>query len=845
MKKFYFSLLSVILISFSLCIKEKEIDIITIDFKNENITINNLSNYETYFHLTISPNINSLPNYIKISVADETILLYINKFFIFYYQEDSTFTSIKQISRTEQQLPTIDYPYIWLNKEQIKKGIYFKIRDDSQQGPYKVIITPSDYCKLDLYTQTYTYLTTKENQEMSFIINIDDEYVKKDPVYDDNKIIIWIDSQKDITYELNIKDYIKHSKYNTFILEHKEQEKYIIKINANIGDTINLGFMYIIKKGYYMVNKNRNSRIGLLYKGFLKAGVLEEICFDDDVSIYFKFMDDININILNIQYQIFNYKCLTLRDSLNELYFNAHYLWYSGYPIAVNSPNYYSLLTGINYHISIPSKVSLGYLPLTLENDFNYLTYHVVGNINRNIEYKIYIADCNDYPSCNIDKKILTNIVELKHYFNSYTYIFNKTQLNNDYISPTSSKRKILIFDCIKGSDSFSDCNFDVNIYTDKTKKLIHALYIPFHKYIKANTKDNLLVSLIDLHDMIYGYRFPVINIDILTGNITIKADKELNAKYNNSYIYKLNSIYEALDLKIEAKKDSIYSIKYYYIINETNYYYAPVGENYLFNIDKGKNGVLYFIYHTNFNVIFTKIQPINSEITGLDIKEYKAPDSNGSIFYQDFTFNVPEYPISPCNLENPLIIYAMSYGYDSPILLKDNFEENFAFNEENIELNYVYYVSDLYKNLNIDINLLNEGNFNLTLYLNDILIVNLLNLSSSKIIEINFDKLKNISLSQQVNKISINLKTLNNINESFVKIKINQINKNIVEYQANNGNKKRKFIIIILFICLVVILLGIILLKKIKKRIKKNRNINLGEELKEIEEDYLKIKKY
>ena len=69
--------------------------------KNENITINNHNKQESYFHVEISPDINSLPNYIKISVADEGTKFIVNKYFIYYYQDDSTFTSIKQISKIE------------------------------------------------------------------------------------------------------------------------------------------------------------------------------------------------------------------------------------------------------------------------------------------------------------------------------------------------------------------------------------------------------------------------------------------------------------------------------------------------------------------------------------------------------------------------------------------------------------------------------------------------------------------------------------------------------------------------------------------------------------------------
>ena len=865
MRKFDSSISLILFISFfSFCSSknEKDIEIINIIFKNENITINNLSNQESYFHVEISPDINSLPNYIKISVADEGTKFIVNKYFIYYYQDDSTFTSIKQISKVEQQCSGVIYPFIWLNKAQIKNGFYFKLQDDSQKLPYKIEITPIDYCELNLDIQSYTYYITEENKEMSFIFNIE-EKEKINHLKDNNTIISWIDSQKEINYELNVTDYIKHSKYNnTFIIRPKQYQKYSLKIKANIGDIINIGFMYIKKE----LNVNSLSYIGLLYKGFLKRGVIERICFYSASQVNIKLIDDININIHNIitNYMVvyddvkhnyyfrkmsderdYYYKCINLPEKLDELFFNIHYLGYFGYPLAENIPSYYSILTGVNYHISIPDKISLGYLPISLEKDFNYLTYHIITNMKPTTEYQIFIADCKDYPSCNIND----NIIELKPYFNTYTYIINKSELNNEFFSVNNKKRKILILNCIKRGDPLSGCEFDITIYTDKTKQLYLTSSQPFYKYIKNNTKDNLLITPLDLYHKTYGDKLPVINIDVLSGNILIKANKELNAKYNNIYLYKLNSVDKTLNLKIEAEKDSLYSIKVYFLIKRINTYYAPTGENYLVNFEKGNYGILSF--NNNYNQTFTKIKQINSEFTIYNIKKYNFPDTYHNIFYQHSTFNEPTYEnIYNSNTKN--LIYVMSYRKGSQIILKDNCEENFVFNSENNELNFVYYLINIYYDLIIDIKLYNEGNFNLTLFINDILYNNINhNISKSKNITINFDKLTKFSLNEQINKISFNLKALNIIDDSFIRIKINPLNEKIIETNhtkinyynnkhsnsdASENKSKNKKAIIIFFICFILIGIAIIIFYKLKKYYKRNNNENFGVEMEEIE---------
>jgi hypothetical protein len=53
----------------------------------------------------------------------------------------------------------------------------------------------------------------------------------------------------------------------------------------------------------------------------------------------------------------------------------------------------------------------------------------------------------------------------------------------------------------------------------------------------------------------------------------------------------------------------------------EINTYYAPIGENYLINFEKGNYGILSFMHYNNFYEIFTKIKPINSDITIFNVK--------------------------------------------------------------------------------------------------------------------------------------------------------------------------------------------------------------------------------
>lgn len=78
---------------------------------------------------------------------------------------------------------------------------------------------------------------------------------------------------------------------------------------------------------------------------------------------------------------------------------------------------------GINYEREIKEKSILGIIPNKVNDDFNFITYHI--QEKRGI-IKASIFTCYTYPSCNIDS--LKAEILIKN-FNSYSYSFT----NNEY----------------------------------------------------------------------------------------------------------------------------------------------------------------------------------------------------------------------------------------------------------------------------------------------------------------------------------------------------------------------------------------------------------------------------
>ena len=204
-------------------------------FKNEIIIIHNLDKYTNYYYHIIIDSKKNLPNYIQIKVNQDEEGIFLNRYFISFYQEDATFTKRKQFSNA---LPT---SYLWLNKEQIKNGFYFSVQNKYQDCNFQIKILPKNIAELTFNYYSYSYYINQENQNMKFIIKGEKEY---QPELSD-KLIIYAYGNKNIGANLNISNYQKHSKYNAFIIKEEKYEEYILEINGEIGDLIDVGFLCV------------------------------------------------------------------------------------------------------------------------------------------------------------------------------------------------------------------------------------------------------------------------------------------------------------------------------------------------------------------------------------------------------------------------------------------------------------------------------------------------------------------------------------------------------------------------------------------------------------------------
>ena len=454
--------------------------------------------------------------------------------------------------------------------------------------------------------------------------------------------------------------------------------------------------------------------------------------------------------------------------------------------------------------------MTIGYIPLNIDEDTNFLTYTIHTLPNKDINAEIYIANCTNYPSCVIDKSELENSIYIHKNLNSYTYTFSKGEIA-DYIFGISNKRKIIFLKCKEEKD----CEYFININTDKTKMKQRTM--KDHYFTCNKNINNLIISPFD-----YASTFPLeflvpiyeVHMEQLSGEIFFST-KNNYINYNDNYhVFPLKSDKEIVDLKIESKKNSLYSIKICYIFKEYNErisynkIISPQSGNYIFNLDfkKGKMITLDFYQaysHDYFNNFF---YPINCQVeieyenyffSKYNITKYHSPD--GTIFYHDISI-YGYYNIYSLDNENICTIYVSTYSLDmkysnsteNAIILKENSPQVFLINDNNNQNIYFnYFFKDLNSDIKLKISLLNKGDFSLYTYFNDIS-GKILDINSSQIITIDESYWRNICEFGQICKFGYLIKNKGDKNtEHFIQITINPLTPLANEVQENKKIEK------------------------------------------------------
>jgi len=513
---------------------KSQIEYQTINLTKTEIKINNLKKEKYFYYFT--PESKNLSNYYQIVVKDENSIATFDyyKHLISYYKDDPTFTNRSQTSN-------LGYPAImWLNKAQIKNGFYLSVEFCKEKNilyNYYINIIPKNNGELILGDQ-YSYYITEDNQIMTF--NIIGNLSKYQQTNTSNFVTIWVKGNRNISTKLEGKYIEKHSKHDAYIIKLDELKEfnYSLNIEATIGDYIYVGSSFL---------QGNENILGELYPkiyvdglfGFLKKGLIEENCYQVNSiqqNYILKGLDDNNIEIPyeNIMKSYHFYICIKIPKQINELFY-----YFQNFDVNINSYNYINymhnrLITGFNYHNMLHGELIVGYIPVQVEENYNFLAFSIFSSEEKS---KAYIINCDNYPLCPMKEEIQKgNYIQIQRQLSNFYYSFSKEEIDSN-ISPINKVKKVLVFTC--NETGYNDyCDIYVNIYTDKT--IIMPLKNPIqYKFISRGNEDNLLIKSY----VFYQYRFPIIPfiaIEKISGNFNIIYD---HAYYKNYYSFKKFSL--------------------------------------------------------------------------------------------------------------------------------------------------------------------------------------------------------------------------------------------------------------------------------------------------------------
>ena len=209
----------------------------------------------------------------------------------------------------------------------------------------------------------YTYYVTKENKDMTFLININSaKYNNSISDINQSKILIWArGSNNNISSKLEPNSYTNliKDKYQAYLLYKNENinKHYYLKVEGNIGNLINVGNLIFDENNTCPIIFND---LGTEITGFFKENIFEKNFFkfiDAKNNSFNQFIYDFEIenSIQNYEFKYYkNYTLVCL--NFNNAYNYDEYLYSLQYVRneIKNRLNYLisPLIIGKNYKIS-------------------------------------------------------------------------------------------------------------------------------------------------------------------------------------------------------------------------------------------------------------------------------------------------------------------------------------------------------------------------------------------------------------------------------------------------------------------------------------------------------------
>ena len=683
----------------------------------------------------------NLTNYTKIEVNGT------NEYIISYYKDD--FKNRKQLSKISNK--TI----MWLSKDQMKGISNISVECNVDSCSFTLSIDLKDKIELNIGEEPFTYYVTEENKIMEFHFK---------GSFEDSKLSVWAKGHKIVRSSLPKASHnMTKDRFQAYLVD--KHEEIILTVTGNIGDLIEVG-TFIIKEG--SIKNAKYPIFGFLQKDVLGNAKIDGFeknnfvpLYDQENSIYPYVNGDI---IMNEKYgdkyfYAYDYK-KKIKDTLYEL-----------------SP----LLHGALYEINLDKGKQLGLIPMTLEDNFEHLTYYAKGVKGK---FSASIYSCKNYPLCS-EKEKVTPLLN----YDSSSYTFKKDKYDKD-ISAISHKQNMLVLNCQDDS-----CLIYVNMYT-KNNKVTLRPEVTLLKNIKENTEENFIISLNTiLHDKDAKY-FSSLNVEALSGDINVDVTGLKSLKSENKLLFEKElGSKDSLSIKITAKKNSVYNMALYYEKDNTKF--IPPQTNCLIKF-KDNSTESHFNINKKEN-LFVSLSALKSNIS-VSKSNNNLKFNEKQKFFQDFNENNDKYTVKKVDKSSSNVYSVSTFRFE-----KDKKSMNYGilgkgtthpvlFEKHKFEhINYMYLYEEENENLKINFNVFNDTKFDLKIKLNDIEYKNKSTtiFKNSSFIELDKNVLKNNSKDQPC-KINFIVEPKDENYNSVMEIVVNG---NVNSGSPSNSGEKSKSI--------------------------------------------------
>jgi len=677
----------------------------------------------------------------------------VQDYIISYYKDD--FKNRKQLSKGSKKA------IMWLSKEQMKEKYNISVECNSYPCSFKISIGFKNIIELDIGKEPYTYYVTKENQNMEFHIK---------GITKDSKISLWVKGNKKVEpklTKLKASHSLTKTRFHAYLfekIEEKDVNNCTLSVSGDIGNLVEVGAL--------VINGENLKEVNFPISGFLKKGPLENIKVENfDKNKFVPLYDQ-----ESLVYPFVN-GSIKMNDTYGDEFFYVY-----DYKKKINESFYElsPLIHGAMYEINLENGKQMGLIPMTLEDNFEYLTYYAKA-VNGKFKASIFV--CNDYPLCkNIEK-----VTPLLNY-DSSSYIFDKNDYGKD-VSAISHKQNMLVLNCENGP-----CLIYVNMYT-KNNKVTLMPDVTLLKNIKVKEEENFIISLNTILPDNKTKYFSSLNVEILSGDLTVSSDGTKYENGNKILFEKELGAKDSLNIKIKANKNSVYNLALYYE-KEANIKLIPSQANCLIKFKDNLTDSQFSIRSKETKEkLFVSLSGFKSNTTTVEKSDNKLQFNEKRKFAQDSYDNNEKsnegsnakYKVSRVDKSNPYFYTVSTFrsfeedkknsnyvllgkGAAYPVL----FDEN-----KNKKTSYMYLYEEEDDNLKINFTIFDDNNYTLEICLNDISYHTYNNITKNySQIELNKDVLKKHSLTNQPCKVNfiVNPQKYNNnpIMEIVVNGKVN-----------------------------------------------------------------------